>query len=97
VAVAVSVSSRLFVAAALALAACDACSQPQPPQPPTTDQKVYGELVEAGCLQATDGGLAAVAHDHTLGPAQPAWLACLYDGGSIQQCAVPCTKNGVVP
>ena len=77
----------IMLAAVAATAACDAC---QPSQPPVTvDQIVYGELVESGCLQASDGGVQAVQQEHALA-AQPTWLGCMYDGGTVQQCGAPC-------
>jgi hypothetical protein len=69
------------------LAAC------QPPAPSTlpTDQSVTAELVEAGCLAASDGGVAAVAAEHA-GP-NPLWLNCLYQpGGTVASCSVPCSR-----
>jgi hypothetical protein len=78
----------LIVAAAGA--ACDACS-PSPPAPVSPDQVVYQELVDGGCMPAIDGGVVYVAQAHLLA-GQPAWMACLYDGGTLQSCAVPCRQ-----
>jgi hypothetical protein len=50
---------------------------------------VFGELVEAGCLQADDSGIDSITQEHAL-PDQPAYLACLFDGGTISACNVPC-------
>lgn len=69
---------------ALGLVGCNAC---QPAVSP--DQKVYSELVSGGCLAPSDGGVAAVAAEHVL-PDSPVWLSCLYDGGTVQVCDVPC-------
>lgn len=55
---------------------CQPASSPTAP----TDQTVTAELVEAGCLAASDGGVAAVAAEHA-GP-NPLWLNCLYQPGS---------------
>lgn len=66
-----------------------ACSKPSPPAVTVTNESVYAALVEAGCLAPEDGGVDYVAQEHTL-PDQPAWLACLYDGGSVPGCGVPC-------
>ncbi len=74
---------RLLALIAATLVACHSTSAP-------TDQSVYGALVEAGCLAPSDGGVAAVAAERATG--HDAWLSCLYDGGTIQSCAVPCTK-----
>ncbi len=87
----------LFLAASmtLGLAACSSC-QPTPPPagPPILDgqaARIYTELVEAGCLAPDDeGGVVAVAAEHALGDATPSWLMCLYNGGSITGCQVPC-------
>lgn len=79
---------KLGLFAILTLAGCNSC---QPASSPVTDTQVYGELVEAGCLASSDGGVAAVAAEHATG--HDAWLACLYDGGTVQGCAVPCTKG----
>jgi hypothetical protein len=75
---------------AVGLIGCNTCQPtPSPAPPPTTDQMVYGELVDAGCLGASDGGVTAVATEHALSSA-PTWLSCLYDGGTVTSCAVPC-------
>ena len=76
----------LFVTAAL-LTGCNAC-QPAATAA-ATDQSVYGALVEAGCMMADpDGGAAAVAAEHA--SPNPAWINCLYNGGTVGGCAVPC-------
>jgi len=76
------------------LAACSSCQptpQPAPPAPPDPRAvTIYNELVEAGCLAPDDGGAATVAAEHALGDAQESWLVCLYNGGTIQGCKVPC-------
>lgn len=63
------------------------CAPTSPP--PATAQTVYTELVIGGCLSATPDGLQAVTDEHS-DSEQPAWMACLFDGGSIQTCNVPC-------
>lgn len=70
--------------ALLFLAACT----PSPPAPATA-QTVYDRLVEAGCLSAAPDGVQAVADEHA-DPAQPAWMQCMFDGGTVQTCGVPC-------
>jgi hypothetical protein len=70
----------------LTVIACQPSSAPAA----MTDQSVYNELVDAGCLAASDGGVAAVAAERA--SPNPAWLNCLYGGGSITGCQVPCTK-----
>lgn len=75
---------------ALGLAGCNSC-QPPVATTPLSDQSVYGILVDGGCMAPDpDGGVAAVAKDHA--SPNPAWLNCLYGGGSITGCQVPCTK-----
>ena len=77
---------KLGITLTACLIACQPSSSPTP-----TDQSVYGTLVEAGCLAASDGGLAAVAAEHA-GP-NPLWLNCLYQpGGTVKSCGVPCSK-----
>jgi len=43
-------------------------------------------------MQDDDAGVAAVAKDH-LSP-NPAWLACMFDGGTVAACKAPCGKDG---
>lgn len=82
---------RLLVLAAMAMAAgCKPAPSPGPPQPPTADT-VYEALVDAGCLAPTADGVDAVAEEHALGG--DAWLDCLYDGGTVRACAVPCSST----
>jgi hypothetical protein len=50
---------------------------------------VYGELLEAGCLAPSADGVQSVADQHTA-PDQPVWLGCLFDGGTVSACGVPC-------
>lgn len=72
---------RLAVLAALA-----AC-QTSPPASPA--QAVYGSLVDAGCLADTDSGLEAVQEEGA-SDAAPSWLRCLWAGGTVASCGVPC-------
>jgi hypothetical protein len=71
-----------WAAIALALASCT-----RPAVGPSA-ATVYGELVEGGCLAATPDGVQAVADEHA-DHATP-WVECLFDGGPISACAVPC-------
>ena len=81
---------KLAVTLALALTGCSSCTPASSPTAPT-DQTVTAELVEAGCLAASDGGVAAVAAEHA-GP-NPLWLNCLYQpGSSVVSCNAPCSK-----
>jgi len=89
--------------AVLLLAASTCTPTPTPPGPADAapapvvitpgDQQIYGALVEAGCMAASEAGAAAVAAERQqygdLG------LACMYDGGTIQSCKVPCNPLGV--
>lgn len=95
-----SLVAAALICGTLSVAACSGChpSPPQPsppigPPPPAApnDYTVYEELVLAQCLNPSDGGVAAVAAEHQAVD-QPAWLACLYNGGTIASCAVPCAK-----
>ena len=76
--------------AAVFLSACNGC---QPAASPTTvsDQSIYDELVEAGCMKADNSGLAAVSAERALNP-PVAWMNCLASGGTVAGCAVPCSK-----
>jgi hypothetical protein len=64
------------------------------PSKPTTpsDQSVYQALVQAGCLKDDDAGLPAVIAEHQL-PTPPPWLNCLYSGGTVAGCGVPCSTG----
>lgn len=77
----------------LLVAGCSGCPNQTPPAP--TDTSVYQTLVTAGCMKADDAGdgVTAVAQEHAL-PTPPAWLSCLYQGGTVQSCGVPCDGGG---
>ncbi|MDE2022204.1 MAG: hypothetical protein KGI71_04840 [Patescibacteria group bacterium] len=76
---------KLCAALALVLAGCNSC---QPAAAPS-DQSVYETLVDAGCMAPDpEGGVQAVALDHQIG--DHPWLQCLYDGGTVKSCGVPC-------
>jgi hypothetical protein len=57
-----------------------------------TGAVVAGEIVDAGCLAAGDGDVQAVIAEHNLGDAEPAWSKCLWAGGTVSSCGVPCTR-----
>ena len=89
----------VFVALVL-LAGCNGCNTPSPqPSPPVgppppgvpNDNTVYAELTLAQCLAQTDGGVTAVANMHK-SDREPPWLACMYNGGTVASCNVPCAK-----
>lgn len=65
------------------------CTKAPPVSP---DQRVYGALVEAGCLAPdNDAGVSAIIAEHAMGT--DAWLQCLYtDGGTVASCGVPCSS-----
>ncbi len=66
------------------------CGCPTTPTPTTQPPAViYGELVDAGCLQATDSGLEAIQQAIAT-PGAPAWFSCLANGGTVASCHVPC-------
>lgn len=76
---------KLVFFSLLAFAACGAC-QKMLVQPPS----IYSQLVDGGCLAATDGGLEAV-QELAASDAAPSWFTCLQGGGNITTCQVPCT------
>lgn len=53
-----------------------------------TDLDVYQTLVDSGCLSAAGSSPADVAAEHA--SPNPIWMQCLYNGGTVQGCAVPC-------
>ena len=79
------------VTAAVALCAAAACSRPLPSISPTANA-VYAQLVDGGCLAATNGGPLAVQQEEG-SDAAPAWFQCLWDGGSTTACGVPCNDE----
>jgi hypothetical protein len=76
-----------FIASAIAWLIVG-CSRPTPAAGPTADS-VYSALVDAGCLAADPNGPSFVLAEHNLTD-QPPWMACLFDGGSVSTCGVPC-------
>jgi len=87
----------LFAGSAIvgALAIGGACQTAPPAAPPpgrTADQ-VTEILVDAGCL--APGSSAAIVQEMQVGrdEALKASLACLFDGGAVAGCGVPCTRS----
>ena len=90
---------KLAIGLLTAIGACNACTpstNPTPtpaPNPPDGNPTalVVAELVDAGCLQADDSGndIASVSAQEHSDAAAP-WLQCLYAGGTVKSCAVPC-------
>jgi hypothetical protein len=85
-------ATALAAATSLAVAFCLVACPSTPPSSPT-DQSVYRALVDAGCVKDDDAGLPAVIAEHQL-PTPPPWLNCLYSGGTVAGCAVPCSTGG---
>jgi hypothetical protein len=80
----------------LCLCACTPSHGPKPtPGPFDGDPtgRIYGELVEAGCLAPDDAseGYAAIFEEHQ-SDMSPLWLDCLYasDKATLASCDVPC-------
>lgn len=71
----------------LALLAQYQCNQP-PPQPKTA-QQVWLDLVNAGCVMDDDAGVFALEHDSNR-PDEPVWMKCMFAGGTVKSCGVPC-------
>jgi hypothetical protein len=57
--------------------------------PATSPDTVYGQLLEAGCLAASSDGVTSIAQEHTAAD-HPQWLDCMFDGGTVLACHVPC-------
>jgi hypothetical protein len=70
-------------------AALVCCKVSNPPSMNAT--AVYNELVDAGCMAPDDGGATAVAQELALGDAADPWLTCLFGGGTVASCNVPCS------
>lgn len=80
---------KLGLLAAVVLTGCNAC-QSTPTASSPSDQAIYDELTDAGCLLRDDSGLAAVHAERALNP-PAAWMNCLSNGGTVAGCAVPCS------
>lgn len=77
----------LTLAGTLAAVGCS----PSPVVSPTAES-VYLALVEAGCLAPDEAGPSDIAQESALGDAGFPWLSCLFDGGTISTCNVPCDQ-----
>ncbi len=67
---------------------------PSPTNP--TPTSVYLDLVEAGCLAPDDAGPSSIAEEEALGAdAGFPWLDCLFDGGTVASCNVPCDASSM--
>jgi len=58
-------------------------------KPAASADAVYTLLVSAGCLAPTPDGVDSVAKEHSSSDS-PAWLDCLFAGGTVASCNVPC-------
>jgi len=100
------VKLSLLLAVAMALAACSSCTpapaspsdaappSPGPPSPSDPTELVYTELVEGGCLAPDDSGDGyAAIYELETSDAAPSWLICLYRGGTVASCMVPCGND----
>jgi len=75
----------------LLAATCKPSPAPPPPAPVVSPAvRTYNALVEAGCLQADDAGVEAVAEEYAGFASTEPWIACLWDGGSVSACQAPC-------
>lgn len=87
--------SPRLVLTALAAVNLYCCTRQPPSSPPPPTPSTYatldGELVEAGCLQPGDAGLALLVQAYESDAAMPTWAACLLEGGRVFACGVPCT------
>jgi hypothetical protein len=64
------------------------------PAAPTADT-VAAELVEAGCIQSSVSLPTSVEVElHEDGA--PAWIGCLFEGGTVAGCSVPCDSSTTV-
>jgi hypothetical protein len=59
------------------------------PSSSTSASVVYARLVEGGCLAATPDGEQSVADEHGADGGAP-WLDCMFKGGTVAACGVPC-------
>ncbi len=75
----------------VAVVVLTACPNTTPSAP--SDQSVLRALVSAGCMKDDDAALPALIAEHQL-PVPPPWLNCLYSGGTVAGCAVPCSSGG---
>lgn len=73
--------SRIDVAAFF-VSLCVGCT------PAATPAQVYMRLIDGGCLAPSSDGLQAITEQHQLGDTP--WLECMFRGGDVKTCAVPC-------
>lgn len=70
------------------VAACAAC-RTQPTAPAPTPTTVAANMVEAGCVLPSSTLATSIASDET-SDAEPGWMQCLFEGGTISACGTPC-------
>jgi hypothetical protein len=79
----------LIVAGSIGAVCVLAC---KPAAAPLTADQVAVELEDSGCL--APGSSDAVAAELATG--KDPWLACMFEGGTIQACNAPCERAGWV-
>ena len=57
--------------------------------PSTPAVGIYQSLVDAGCMAPAADGVQAISDEHATA-GHPAWLDCMWTGGTVQSCSVPC-------
>jgi hypothetical protein len=77
---------RFILLVLVSIGSCLGC------RPSVSAADVYNELVAANCMTADDdGGVAAIAEEH--GYHDRPWLECMFDGGTVVSCVVPCVQE----
>ena len=77
------------VLALILFGACKPSPAPAPAPYAATSESVYESLVDAGCLSPSTDGVDAVAIEGAMAN-PPAWISCLFSGGRVGDCEVPC-------
>jgi hypothetical protein len=57
--------------------------------PSTPAASIYQSLVDAGCLAPAADGVQAIADEHAASN-HPTWIDCMWAGGTVIGCQVPC-------
>jgi len=57
--------------------------------PSTPAASIYQSLVDAGCLAPAADGVQAIADEHAASN-HPTWIDCMWNGGTVIGCQVPC-------
>lgn len=69
-----------------------ACKTNTPPPAPSQAQVVFQKMVDAGCVADSDSGVSDVLLEEA-NDAAPAWFTCLWNGGTVASCNVPCSSS----